>query len=175
MRAEEQYLGRPVRSLQTMLRAVAKSGAAIPYVVPDGIYGADTERAVRAFQGLFGLPVTGQADLATWQRLTEAFRNAQLHSAPAAPMQLLLQPGQVIRPGETNGHLYLIQAMLQAIGAQYRDVPPVTITGILDVPTQAAVRWLNGVSGQPGGADFTRGSWFYLAHLYRAAVQDGTL
>ncbi len=174
MRSEEQYLGKPIRSLQTMLRTVAKAGANIPYVIPDGIYGQNTEQAVRAFQSLYGLPVTGQADLATWQQLTRAHQEASIRSGPAAPLQIILQPSQTITAGETNQHLYLIQAMLQAVGKQYQNVPAVLITGVLDAQTQQAVRWLRSVSGQPSGSSFDRHSWFYLTHLYRAAIQDGT-
>ena len=39
----------------------------------DGIYGSATEAAVRRFQALCGLPVTGRAERATWRRLAEAF------------------------------------------------------------------------------------------------------
>ena len=37
------YIGKPIRSLQTMLRVIAAADEAIPQVVPDGIYGPDTE------------------------------------------------------------------------------------------------------------------------------------
>ena len=33
------YIGKPIRSLQTMLRVIAAADEAIPQVVPDGIYG----------------------------------------------------------------------------------------------------------------------------------------
>ena len=38
----------------------------------DGVYGAETEAAVRRFQALCGLPATGSADRITWKRLAEA-------------------------------------------------------------------------------------------------------
>lgn len=46
------YIGKPIRSLQTMLRVIAAADEAIPQVVPDGIYGPDTEAAVTAFQAV---------------------------------------------------------------------------------------------------------------------------
>ena len=67
------YIGKPIRSLQTMLRVIAAADEAIPQVVPDGIYGPDTEAAVTAFQARSGLPPTGEADQATWNRVVDAY------------------------------------------------------------------------------------------------------
>ena len=68
------YIGKPIRSLQTMLRAIAAEDEAIPQVVPDGIYGpVYPEAAVTAFQARSGLPPTGEADQATWNRVVDAY------------------------------------------------------------------------------------------------------
>ena len=44
------FLGRPVRSLQTMLRVISRAIPEIPPVIPDGVYGQSTMRAVTALQ-----------------------------------------------------------------------------------------------------------------------------
>ena len=50
MRPDETLVGQPIRSLQTMLRIIAEANPKHPSVVPDGIYGPDTIRAVTYFQ-----------------------------------------------------------------------------------------------------------------------------
>ena len=55
--------------LQRYLRAVSYRHDRVPHVGIDGIYGEETEDAVRAFQLLFGLPVTGAVDLLTFSLL----------------------------------------------------------------------------------------------------------
>lgn len=55
--------------LQRYLRAVSYRYARVPHVGIDGIYGEETQDAVRAFQLLFGLPATGKADALTFARL----------------------------------------------------------------------------------------------------------
>ena len=50
------YIGQPIRSLQTMLRAIAHTDSRIPPLVPDGIYGVNTTAAVREFQRQYDLP-----------------------------------------------------------------------------------------------------------------------
>ena len=54
----------PIRSLQSMLRLLQRHAGKPTTVVPDGIFGPETARAVREFQQQNGLPVTGAADLA---------------------------------------------------------------------------------------------------------------
>ena len=71
MRPDESFIDQPIRSLQTMLRVIARKDPAIPAVIPDGIYGQDTMRAVTAFQQLYGVPVTGIADQQTWEAIVQ--------------------------------------------------------------------------------------------------------
>ena len=46
-----------------------------------------------------------------------------------------MNPGQVIRRGESNPHLYLAQAMLTVLADIYKSVAEPTHSGILDEPT----------------------------------------
>ena len=50
MMTAEQYVGQPIRSLQTMLRTIAHADETLVRLVPDGIYGPNTVQAVREFQ-----------------------------------------------------------------------------------------------------------------------------
>lgn len=65
--------GEKVRQLQEQLDTVASIYTAIPRVAPDGIYGPATARAVEAFQSIFGLPVTGVTDFATWYKISHIY------------------------------------------------------------------------------------------------------
>ena len=66
--------GDDVRVLQEYLAYIARYIPEIPSVTPDGIYGPATERAVRAFQGIF-LPsfVTGLTGAGTWFDLMNVY------------------------------------------------------------------------------------------------------
>ena len=46
---------------------------AIPKIDADGIFGPATEAAVRKFQLIFGLPVTGIVDYKTWYKISEIY------------------------------------------------------------------------------------------------------
>lgn len=59
-----------------------------PKLNPDGIFGANTARAARQFQERVGLPITGQLDAATLQRLgVAAVWNMRDASAPIIAAQ----------------------------------------------------------------------------------------
>ena len=65
--------GDKVRQLQEQLDAIATVYTAVPNLTPDGIYGPATERSVKAFQSIFGLPQTGVVDFATWYKISHIY------------------------------------------------------------------------------------------------------
>ncbi|MBQ9735449.1 MAG: peptidoglycan-binding protein [Clostridia bacterium] len=58
-----------VAEIQTYLRALSYAYAALPAVGIDGIFGTETEDAVRAFQRLFSRAETGFVDADTFALL----------------------------------------------------------------------------------------------------------
>ena len=65
MRGEAFFVGKPVESLQAMLRQIAAVEASVDSVIPNGRFGQDTARAVASFQRFAHLPQTGKVDLQT--------------------------------------------------------------------------------------------------------------
>lgn len=152
------FLGRPVRTLQTMLRKISARCPEIPPLIPDGIYGTDTMRAVTALQRYAGLPATGVADLATW--------NAALSMAREISEQT---PGFAM--GEESLRLYPLQAMLAALGQVVDDLPPVEPNGVYDEACAEAVRRMQEVSGLPVTGELDGKTSESIAGLYRLAVR----
>ena len=65
--------GDKVRQLQTELNRIARNYPALPTISTDGIYGSRTSDSVRTFQRIFGLPVTGVTDYATWYKISDIY------------------------------------------------------------------------------------------------------
>ena len=65
--------GLKVQQLQEQLNAISNGYPAIPKIPVDGIYGEATQNAVRTFQRIFGLPVTGVVDYPTWYRIQDIY------------------------------------------------------------------------------------------------------
>ncbi len=70
---EEGSSGDKVRQMQEQLNVIAGAYPALPKITADGIYGPATEAAVSEFQSVFGLPVTGKVDYATWYKISEIY------------------------------------------------------------------------------------------------------
>ena len=100
MKPEESFLNQPIRSLQTMLRVLAEYDDRHETLIPDGIYGPATVSAVSKFQRIHGLPVTGITDQPTWERIVAEYEPALVHIGEAQPLEIILDPKQVIRKGQ---------------------------------------------------------------------------
>ena len=67
--------GPGVYILQQYLSYIASVLEGLPPAEPDGIFGPETEAAVKAFQEFFGIDVTGIVDEYTWNRIVITYRN----------------------------------------------------------------------------------------------------
>ncbi|MBQ6160376.1 MAG: peptidoglycan-binding protein [Oscillospiraceae bacterium] len=167
------FLGRSVTSLQTMLRVIALQDPTCPLVIPDGRYGAETARAVTVQQKRAGLPQTGITDFATWQAICAAYQAAAVEVEPAAPLDVVMDPNEVILEGSDNLHVLLIQAMLHTLFEVYENLDCCPLTGVCDEETVSAIRRLQHCCGMPESGILDKRLWLHLAGLYHQAVGNG--
>lgn len=172
-RDPEYFVGKPIESMQHMLRTVAKGDSRLQPVVADGIFGQNTRAAVMAFQRSRRRPATGIMDLETWELLVEAYDRELILQAEAEPLIPILNPRQTIRPGETNYHVYLVQAVLRTLRGVYGGIPMLELTGMMDAPTVAALRRFQTISGLEPTGVLDKLTWRYLARHYTLAAGDG--
>lgn len=170
MRPDETFVGQPVRSLQQMLRVIGEDRGQATSVIPDGIFGQQTRGAVSQFQRANGLPITGVADQTTFERIADAYGPAMTRVGPAQPLQLILNPNQVLSRGDDHPYLYIVQVMLLALNQIYGSIGPVEITGILDSPTEQALSDFQFLSGLPANGQLDKITWKHLALHYPLAV-----
>ena len=65
--------GDKVRQMQQQLNRIAQNYPAIPTIAADGVFGQRTAEAVRSFQQIFGLPVSGIVDYPTWYKISAVY------------------------------------------------------------------------------------------------------
>ena len=169
MRKPESFIGQPIRSLQTMLRIIAEADGTSPSPVPDGIYGPDTMAAVSHFQRRHGLPVTGITDQNTWEAIVAVHEPARVAIAEAEPVRIILNPNQVIRPGERHPVVFLLQAILAVLAGIYQSIAKPELTGILDPATSDALSSFQMLSGLPMTGSLDKNTWKQLAIHYPLA------
>ena len=173
MRPSESFIGQPIRSLQTMLRVIAENDPSHPTLVPDGIYGPETMQAVSVFQRKHGLSVTGVADQPTWEAIVTVYEPALVEQDEAQPLEIILNPGQVIRKGERHPNLYIVQAILKVLSQNYGSIGEVLFTGILDDATEDALFAFQQLSGLPATGRLDKRTWKHLALQYPLAAAGG--
>ena len=67
--------GEDVRLLQTYLSVIRQDYPSITELTPDGIFGAQTEQAVKDYQELFGLNVNGVVGPVVWYSIANTYNN----------------------------------------------------------------------------------------------------
>ena len=131
-----------VENLQRYLRRLSFDDPRIPRVPVDGIFDTVTEDAVRVFQDIYGLPVTGRADLDTFRRLYAEYQRAlartdrtpTLHLFPTTPKNYVLQLG------EESVTVSFLQVLLRELSVLYDTLEWGEVTGIFDEITERNVR-----------------------------------
>jgi len=172
MRASNYYIGRPVTSLQTMLRGISYTDDRILPVISDGKYGKSTYASVLSFQQVHGLPLTGNTDLQTWNAISDAYA-AMKPGASAVRLFPTWPQRTALSPGDRNFHVYLAQAMLLVLSEFFSELPVLQLTGIIDTDTAAALRWLQTAASLPAAGNLDAITWYHLNSIYRTMVGDG--
>ncbi len=163
--------GNEVRDLQVRLNRISTNYPAIPKIYPvDGIFGAETDAAVRTFQSVFGLTVDGIVGRATWYRILFLFngikRLNELTSEGLTAEEVERQFGENIGPASPPGEVRTVQYYLALVGYfnQAIDSPPVN--GVYGERTEAAVRAFQQAYGIPVTGIVDLVTWELLYDVY---------
>lgn len=143
-----------VRTVQYYLSFLSFFFENIDFVPLTGVFDAETERAVRAFQETYGLTVDGIVGRQTWNKLTSVY-NDIVSSLPADYQTVLgtVFPGKMIVLGDTGDSVRIIQENLNNIAEYDPAIPKVNVTGVYDDATLSAVAVLQAQIGrEPSGA-----------------------
>ena len=163
MRPNESFVGQPVRSLQTMLRVLAKKDPSIPTVIPDGIYGPTTMQAVAAFQRKNELPGNGLTDQQTWDLIAEAYDLAIVDIEQAESIEILIDPGQVFSQGDSGPYIYLLQSILIQLSNDHASIDPPNHTGVIDPQTTRSLAQFQRLAGLAETGKLDKLTWKYLS------------
>ena len=131
--------GTAVRELQFYLYLMSAYESSIPPVSIDGKFGADTERAVRAYQRFAGLTVDGVVGRTTWNSLYG--RASQLRSSgPVVTLKRLPYPGTPLTVGSSGNAVLYYALLLQRIAYYFDSVENPPLSDQYTDETAAATR-----------------------------------
>ncbi len=159
--------GSQVLNIQYLLAYLAEFYEEIPAPALDGIFGIQTENAVKAFQALFELPITGAVDFLTWDTLYRTYLGF-IQTVPFKYFegQLYPYPGVPLRLGSESEVVTLLQEYLNYISAYYPTIPSVTPTGYFGSRTQEAVIAFQRLFGIVPTGTVAAGTWNEISSVY---------
>lgn len=171
MHTQLQLIGQPVRSLQTMLRALSFSYNFLPRLTPDGVFGEQTLEAVMLFQREFHPPVTGRVDQDTWDAIAALYRLMLSRHTPI-PSRSFPGPDFTVLPGERSVHLHVVQAMFIGLAQMLTGIQPAGASGLHDEATRQNLKWIQRLNHRPETGALDIESWNTLSRLYTVFVTN---
>lgn len=167
-----------VRIIQNRLNRISTNYPNIPKIYPvDGIYDADTERAVRAFQKQFNLGVDGIVGRATWYRIAFIYNNvkrlSELDSEGLLLDEISRQFPETLREGSTGPGVQLLQYFLAIVGEYYDQLPRWQvdqIDGVFGPRTREAVEAYQRMMGLTVDGIVGRTTWNTLVSTYQSVL-----
>lgn len=166
-----------VKYMQIRLNRISRNYPSIPKIAEvDGIFGVDTEEAVKQFQRIFNLPVTGIIDKAVWYKISYIYvsvkRLAELNSEGISLDEISKQYSDVLKIGMQSDEVKVLQYYLEVVGSYYERVQPVEVTGYFGNQTEASVKSFQGVFGLPQSGEVDRPTWNALVKAYFGIVEN---
>ncbi len=170
---QSSYPGSPLRRgaagpdvvvVQTELNRIGQNYPAIPKIQPvDGVFGQQTEEAVRRFQEIFGLTADGVVGKAVWYRLVSLYvgvnRLSELVSEGQRMFGIPFQAPQAVSEGSPRNQVLMVQYFLSILAQFDPLIPFVTLDGIYGPATRQAVRSFQTAQGIPVTGTVDTATW----------------
>ena len=167
--------GNNVQIIQTQLNRIARNYPAIPQIPEvNGIFGIDTEEAVRKFQEIFNLNITGQVDKATWYRIKQYYNGvkglADLVSEGISVAEATVPFDTEVSEGMSGIPVTTVQYYLSIIAYFNGALEPVPRSSYFGPETVAAVERFQEFYGLPVTGIVDNETWNTISRVYTETV-----
>ena len=147
------------------LREIGRRDSRVPEVFIDGIYGPETENAVRELQKIYGLPITGEVDLETFELINTLYEDIlRRERVDGYRPKFDNYEEQVMSPDDDFDDIFLLQLLLRELSLK-DDRFFVKMSGVFDPDTVIAVKLLQEVLGKEQDGKVNRELWNSLVRL----------
>ena len=163
--------GNPVLAIQRDLRRIRQNYPAIPDITSSvGIYDKETEDAVKKFQSVFGLPVTGIVDKATWYKIkyiyTSVKKLSDIYSEGLSLDEATFLYTDELNYGDTGIEVEYVHYFLDALAFLDEDIPRLKTNSIYGNNTITMVKAFQQKYGLPVTGKFRYSDWLVLQDAY---------
>ncbi len=168
--------GNNVKIIQTELNRIARNYPAIPKIAEEnGIFGLDTEAAVRKFQEIFNLSQTGEVDKSTWYRIKQYYVGvkglAELVGEGVTISEAQIPFSTQLREGSQGIGVRTVQYYLNILAYFNSGLASPPLDGIFGPETTNAVRVFQSFYGLPVTGIVNTATWNVLNRIYSETVE----
>lgn len=195
----ESYPGEPLRrgsvgqsvvAVQVSLNRISQNYPLIPKIYPvDGIFGENTENAVRTFQRIFNLSPDGVVGRATWNKIVtlyvgilnlselesegQRFYDFQIDfdTASVARVSSISTAQTISSIADNPDAVRLLQYYLSVIAEFYDTVEPPQINSVYDEATRNAVAEFQRTFNLPSTGEVDRTTWESIFNAFEGIVE----
>ncbi|MEG1547144.1 MAG: peptidoglycan-binding protein [Clostridia bacterium] len=166
-----------IKQIQVQLNRIRMNYPAIPRInYVDGVFGVETQSAVKAFQNIFQLASDGIVGKSTWYKIKEIYtgvkRLSELTSegikhgefAPVVVTELI--------PGTVSNDVRTIQYYLSVIGYFNNNIPIIDIDGVYGPETVNAVKQFQSYYGLPVTGVVDANTWKTMWKIYNDTLKS---
>lgn len=163
--------GNPVSAIQRDLNRIRRNYPAIPLIETDlGIYNQETEAAVKKFQEIFALPITGVVDKATWYKIkyiyTSVKKLSDLYTEGLSEAEATFKYRDVLKYGDTGIEVEFIHYYLDSIAFLDNDIPRLRTNSVYNDSTKTMVMAFQKKYNLPVTGEFTYKDFNVLKNVY---------
>ncbi|MBR6808099.1 MAG: peptidoglycan-binding protein [Clostridia bacterium] len=167
--------GNDVRDVQIRLNRISRNYPSIPKIPrADGIFGSETDSAVRAFQRIFSLKEDGIVGRGTWysiQRIYNAVKRiSDVRSEGISPEEVSDIFESSLERGDFGVAVRELQYFLNFIAIFNDRIPTVIIDGVFGSSTENSVRSFQSAYGTEVTGKVTPEDWDVISSVYRGIL-----
>ncbi len=164
-------VGEEVRVIQEELNRIRRNYPLIPKIAAvNGIFGQDTENAVKVFQGIFSLPQDGIVGKGTWYQIIRVFfavKNvAELLSEGISVSDARRQFSTSLQRGDSGDEVSVIQLYLRILAYFIPSIPFTAMDGVFGQGTENAVKAFQTYVGLEPDGIVGRSTWNSIINEY---------
>ena len=169
--------GNEVKAIQQQLNRFADAYPSIPKINdPNGIFGAQTEAAVKRFQNIFNLAQDGIVGKSTWYRIKNVY-NGVKKLAELTAENLTFDEVEPIYPsllkeGMSGDYIKTLQYYLNIVAYFYPQIPNINVDGYFGPKTREAVIAFQEMFGLVPDGIVGRDTWKALSNAYKTSINS---
>lgn len=168
--------GNEVLTIQRQLNRISDNYPSIPKITNlNGIFGTQTEDAVRQFQYIFNLAQDGIVGKATWYKIKNVFngiaRLAELTADRLTYEDVSPMYPSLLTEGMSGDYIKTLQYYLDVVAYFYPQIPDITVDGYFGEKTKEAVMAFQNLQGLTVDGIVGRDTWRSLTNAYNTVLK----